>query len=169
MTGVMVVYRGNVCSVSSLPNPSSIFFLHTEPLHCTLIHHVLHHTVGREVIHYTVVEWLQGSFGCYVTRYGIRRSDLLWMAGVWSGRSCSDPTHSKKEGKDHLLTACVTEVWFQACYSIFLSCQICFVAKNMYHWKFYVCTVTKYNLHFERLIGFFILFFRSSGDIYLSN
>ncbi|KAK4299077.1 hypothetical protein Pmani_028628 [Petrolisthes manimaculis] len=52
---------------------------------------------GREVIHYTVVEWLQGSFGCYVTKYGIRRSDLLWIAGVWSGRSCSNPAHAKKQ------------------------------------------------------------------------
>ncbi|XP_071524679.1 uncharacterized protein [Panulirus ornatus] len=50
---------------------------------------------GREIIHHAVTEWLQGSFGCYVTKYGIRQNDLLWVAGVWSGRPCSVISHHK--------------------------------------------------------------------------
>ncbi|XP_053641695.1 uncharacterized protein [Cherax quadricarinatus] len=57
---------------------------------------------GRELIHHAVVEWLQGSFGCYITKYGIQQNALMWIAGVWSGRSCPVPSHQKdKENQMH--------------------------------------------------------------------
>ncbi|XP_066978831.1 centromere protein L-like isoform X2 [Macrobrachium rosenbergii] len=52
---------------------------------------------GREVIHHVVMNWLQGSFGCYVSRYGIRQNDLMWIAGVWSGRLCPLPSHQSRK------------------------------------------------------------------------
>ncbi|XP_042214570.1 centromere protein L-like [Homarus americanus] len=52
---------------------------------------------GRELIHYAVVEWLQDSFGCYITKYGMRQSDIMWMAGVWSGRPCPLSVHQKED------------------------------------------------------------------------
>ncbi|XP_068208168.1 centromere protein L-like isoform X1 [Palaemon carinicauda] len=52
---------------------------------------------GREAIHHVVIDWLQGSFGCYITKFGIRQYDLMWIVGVWSGRLCPLPSHQSKE------------------------------------------------------------------------
>lgn len=174
MTGMMVVYNSYVCSVSSpLPNSSPLFFLHSNPLHCKPMHHILHHTAGKEVIHYTVVEWLQGSFGCYVTRYGIRRSDLLWMAGVWSGRSCSDPTHSRKEGTGSLDDfMCYRSVIPAMLLNSFLPDINALLQRICIIEKFCIISVQELNIifiltHFYK--WFKILSFRPSSGIYLSN
>ncbi|XP_069158121.1 uncharacterized protein [Procambarus clarkii] len=58
---------------------------------------------GRELIHHAVVEWLQGSFGCYITKYGMYQSTLMWVAGVWSGgQPCPIASHhSNKDQEVH--------------------------------------------------------------------
>nr|XP_027215174.1 centromere protein L-like [Penaeus vannamei] len=53
---------------------------------------------GRNVIHNVVVDWLQGSFDCYVTRRQLRQTDMMWIAGVWSGRKCFTSAHQRGEG-----------------------------------------------------------------------
>ncbi|XP_064078254.1 centromere protein L-like [Macrobrachium nipponense] len=52
---------------------------------------------GREVIHHVVINWLQGSFGCYISRHSVRQNELLWIAGVWSGRLCPVPSHQSRQ------------------------------------------------------------------------
>ncbi|XP_050737959.1 centromere protein L-like isoform X2 [Eriocheir sinensis] len=54
---------------------------------------------GRELIHQVVVNWLQGSFECYVARSGMQQSDFLWIAGVWTSNNCLDSFHSQGDAK----------------------------------------------------------------------
>lgn len=54
---------------------------------------------GRELIHQVVVNWVQGSFQCYVARCGMRQSDLLWMAGLSSRLRCRKSSHNLDECK----------------------------------------------------------------------
>ncbi|KAK7073724.1 hypothetical protein SK128_023309 [Halocaridina rubra] len=90
MISVYNAWLFRTTSVQSIPLENSDWF----PV-------MLYH--GKELLHHAVLDWLQGSFGCYISRYGIRQSDLLWIAGVWSGHKCALKSHSSSsDNKIHL-------------------------------------------------------------------
>ncbi|KAK8403076.1 hypothetical protein O3P69_000950 [Scylla paramamosain] len=54
---------------------------------------------GRELIHQVVVDWLQGSFGCYVARSGMPQNNLLWLTGICTRMRCRNSAHNVGDAK----------------------------------------------------------------------
>ncbi|XP_045133190.1 uncharacterized protein LOC123517304 isoform X2 [Portunus trituberculatus] len=54
---------------------------------------------GRELIHQVVVNWLQGSFGCYVARSGMPQNNLLWLTGICTRMRCRNSAHNIEDAK----------------------------------------------------------------------
>lgn len=56
---------------------------------------------GRELIHQVVVDWLQGSFGCYVAQRGMPQNNLLWLTGICTRMKCRISAHNAEDAKIH--------------------------------------------------------------------
>ncbi|XP_076068539.1 centromere protein L-like isoform X2 [Oratosquilla oratoria] len=52
---------------------------------------------GREGYHHVVVNWLQRSFGCYITHRGFSHMMGMWMVGISSGQNCGLKEHSNED------------------------------------------------------------------------
>ncbi|CAL4073877.1 unnamed protein product, partial [Meganyctiphanes norvegica] len=50
---------------------------------------------GLRSLHNVVAGWLSSSFGAYVSAPTLRSTDLMWMAGVFSGKPCSVKSHNR--------------------------------------------------------------------------